>query len=211
LKDKKALGQLAAHFERIGAGSPVGMSVHQDSKDSTRLPRRHLAVGPGHAEPRLLYPGRATPDGHRAKYQAHVEKMLALAGHKDAAGQAARIVALETEIAKAQWSAVENRDPVKGYNKLSIAQLKALAPGFDWDGWMKEQGVAGKAKAVNVSQPSYLQALDKIIAATPVDTWKSYFAFRLLSAYAPYLSQDFVDESFAFRGTVLSGAKVNRR
>jgi predicted metalloendopeptidase len=146
----------------------------------------------------------------RAKYLAHVEKMLALAGHQNAAAEAKAIVALETGIAKAQWSAVENRDPVKGYNKMKVAELKTLAPGFDWATYLKDCGVAGKAAEVNVSQPSYLQGLDRIIAATPVETWKSYFAFRLISAYAPYLSQPFVDESFAFRGTVLSGAKVNR-
>jgi putative endopeptidase len=211
LKDKVGLGALAAHSSRVGAGSPVGMGVGQDSKQSTRylveisqsglgMPNRDFYISTGDAK--LM--------DTRAKYQAHVEKLLALAGQPDPAAQAARIVALETEIAKAQWSGVQNRDPVKTYNKMSIAQLKALAPSFNWDAWMKEQGVAGKAKEVNVSQPTYLQALDKIIAATPVDTWKSYFTFRLLSTYAPYLSQPFVDESFAFRGAVLSGAKVNR-
>ena len=211
LKDKKDLGKLAAHSTRLGAGSPVGIGVGQDSKQSTQylieisqsglgMPNRDFYIQENDAK--LM--------DTRAKYQAHVEKLLALAGQPDAAGQAARIVALETEIARAQWSAVQNRDPVKTYNKLSIAQLKALAPGFDWDGWMQEAGIAGKAQAVNVAQPGYLQALDKIVAATPVETWKSYFSLRLLSAYAPYLSQPFVDESFAFRGTVLTGAKVNR-
>jgi predicted metalloendopeptidase len=211
LKDKKGLAKLAAHSSRIGAGSPVGMGVGQDSKQSTRylveisqsglgMPNRDFYIQTGDAK--LM--------DTRARYQAHVEKLLALAGQPDAAGQAERIVALETEIAKAQWSAVQNRDPIKTYNKMGIAQLKALAPGFDWDGWMKEQGIAGKVKEVNVAQPTYLQALDKIIAATPVETWKSYFSFRLVSTYAPYLSKPFVDESFAFRGTVLSGAKVNR-
>lgn len=211
LRDKHGLGALAAHANRIGAGSPVAMSVGQDSKQSTRylveisqsglgMPNRDFYIQTGDAK--LM--------DTRAKYQAHVEKLLALAGQSDAAGQAARIVALETDIATAHWSAVQNRDPVKTYNKMTIAQLKALAPGFDWNGWMKEQGIAGKATEVTVSQPTYLQALDKIIAATPVDTWKSYFTFRLLSTYAPYLSQPFVDESFAFRGSVLSGAKVNR-
>jgi predicted metalloendopeptidase len=211
LKDKRGLGALAAHSSRIGAGSPVGMGVGQDSKQSTAYLVEISQSGLGLPNRDFyLQDSDAKLMDTRAKYQAHVEKLLALAGQPDAAGQAARIVALETDLAKAQWSAVQNRDPVKTYNKLSVAQLKALAPGFDWDGWMKETGIAGKVDAVNVSQPTYVQALDKIVAATPVETWKSYFTFRLLSTYAPYLSQDFVDESFAFRGTVLTGAKVNR-
>jgi predicted metalloendopeptidase len=148
----------------------------------------------------------------RAKYQVHVEKMLALAGHAQAqaAAEAAQVVALETGIARIQWTAVENRDPVKAYNKLSLAQLKALMPGFDWTPLLKDAGVAGKVDTLIVSQPSYLAGLDQLIAQTALPVWKTYFEFRLVSAYAPYLSQAFVDESFAFRGGVLSGAKVNR-
>jgi predicted metalloendopeptidase len=210
LKDKKALAKVAARFERIGAGSPVNMDVHQDNKDSTRYIVDISQSGLGLPNRDFYLQDEARLADTRAKYQAHIEKMLGMAGHKDAAAEAKAIVALETEIAKAQWSAVENRDPVKGYNKMKAADLARLAPGFDWATYLKDCGVAAKANEVIVSQPSYLQGLDKIIAATPVETWKSYFAFRLISAYAPYLSQDFVDESFAFRGTVLSGAKVNR-
>jgi predicted metalloendopeptidase len=210
LKDKKALARVAARFERLGAGSPVNLSVHQDNKDSTRYIVDLSQSGLGLPNRDFYLQDEARLADTRAKYLAHVEKMLALAGHQNAAAEAKAIVALETEIAKAQWSAVENRDPVKGYNKMKVDELKTLAPGFDWATYLKDCGVAGKAAQVNVSQPSYLQGLDRIIAATPVETWKSYFAFRLISAYAPYLSQPFVDESFAFRGTVLSGAKVNR-
>jgi predicted metalloendopeptidase len=146
----------------------------------------------------------------RAKYQAHLEKLLALAGHKDAAGEAKQILALETDIAQAQWSAVENRDPVKAYNKLTIAELQALAPGQDWRAYLKGSGVAGKVDSVIVSQPSFLAGFDAIVRNTPLPVLKAYFEARLLSSYAPFLSQPFVAEGFAFRGMVLSGAKVDR-
>jgi putative endopeptidase len=209
LKNKKDLAKLAAHFERIGAGAPVGMGVRQDARESTRYVVGISQSGLGLPNRDFYLQDEARLKDTRAKYLAHVEKMLSLAGHKDAAAEAKAIVALETEIAKVQWSAVENRDPVKRYNKLKIAELKALAPNFDWTTYLKDTGVA-KASEVIVSQPSYLQGLDKLIDATPVETWKSYFAFRLISAYASYLSQDFEDEAFAFRGGVLAGTKENR-
>jgi predicted metalloendopeptidase len=211
LKDKKDLAKLAARFERIGAGSPVNMGVGQDSKESTRyiVGISQSGLGMPNRDYYLQLDDAKLADT-RAKYQAHIEKMLSLAGHQDAAAEAKAIVALETEIAKAQWSAVENRDPVKRYNKMKAADLKKLAPGFDWATYLKDTGVAAKAKEVIVSQPSYFQGLDKIIAATPVETWKSYFSFRLISAYASYLSPAFEDEAFAFRGGVLAGTKVNR-
>jgi len=210
LKDKRAIAALAAHFSRIDVGAPVAISVHQDEKDSTRMIVDISQSGLGLPNRDYYLQDEARLKDIRTKYQGHIEKMLALAGHADAAQEAAAIVALETEIARVQWSAVENRDPVKGYNMMRFAELQKLAPGFDWSAWMKGVGVAGKIKSINVSQPSYVAGLDKIIAATPVEVWRSYFAFHLLSAYAPYLSQDFVDESFAFRGAVLAGTKENR-
>ncbi len=210
LKDKRAIAPLAAHFSRIDAGAPVDMSVHQDEKDSTRMIVDISQSGLGLPNRDYYLQDEARLKDIRSKYQGHVEKMLALAGHANAAQEAAAIVALETEIARVQWTAVENRDPVKGYNMMSFAELQKLAPNFDWTAWMKGLGVAGKIKTINVSQPSFVAGLDKIIAATPVDVWRSYFEFRLLSAYAPYLSQNFVDESFAFRGAVLAGTKENR-
>jgi predicted metalloendopeptidase len=210
LKDKRAIAALAAHFARIDAGAPVAMSVHQDEKDSTRMIVDVSQSGLGLPNRDYYLQDEARLKDIRTRYQGHIEKMLALAGHADAAQEAAAIVALETEIARVQWSAVENRDPVKGYNKMSFAELRKLAPGFDWTAWMKGLGVAGKIESINVSQPSFISGLDRIIAATPLEAWRSYFEFRLLSAYAPYLSQNFVDESFAFRGAVLAGTKENR-
>ncbi len=210
LKDKRGMSALMAHFERIGAGAPFGMGVGQDNRDSTRYIVSIAQSGLGMPNRDYYLQDEARLKDTRAKYQAHVGKMLALAGHQDAEAKAARIVALETEIARAQWSAVENRDPVKRYNKMTLAELRKLAPGIDWDVYLKGVGVAGKADSVIVSQPSYMAALDKLVASTPLETWQPYFEFRLLSAYAPYLSQDFVDESFAFRGGVLGGATVNR-
>jgi predicted metalloendopeptidase len=210
LKDKQGIAALSAHFSRIGAGAPLDMYVGQDNRDSTRLVVGISQSGLGLPNRDYYLQDDARLKDIATKYQAHIEKMLALAGHTDAAAEAAQIVALEKEIARVQWSAVENRDPVKRYNKRSFAQLKELMPGFDWNAFAKGTGVAGKVDSFIVNQPSYLAGLDKLIAGTPLEVWKSYFAFRLLSSYAPYLSQPFVDESFAFRGAVLSGARENR-
>jgi len=211
LSGKKGLGALVAHLNRIDVGSPLDMSVRQDARDSTRYVVAIHQSGLGlPSRDYYLSDKDARLSEVRAKYQQHVEKMLALAGHAHVAEEAAQIVALETDIARAHWSAVENRDPVKTYNKLSLAELKALMPGFDVDAYLKGVGVAGKIDSVIVSQPSFLAALDKLVETTPLPVWKAYFEFHLVSSFAPYLSQAFVDESFAFRGAVLAGTKENR-
>ncbi|WP_228894745.1 M13 family metallopeptidase [Pseudoduganella aquatica] len=211
LSSKEGIAALAAHFNRIDATAPIDMGVRQDAKDSTRYVLGISQSGLGLPNRDYFLSDKdARLSDIRSKYQQHVQKLLALAGHADAAAEAEQIIALETGIAGAHWTAVERRDPVKGYNKLTLAQLKALMPNFDWAAYMQGAGVAGKADSVIVGQPSYLEGLDKLIAATPLPVWKAYFTFHLLSAYAPYLSQEFAAESFAFRGAILAGTKEQR-
>jgi putative endopeptidase len=104
-----------------------------------------------------------------------------------------------------QWSKVALRDPVKAYNKVELAKLAALAPGYDWNAYLKETGIAGKVKYLIVSQPSYIGGFNKLLKATPLATWKAYFQWHVLHANAPYLAKQYADENFAFYGTVLTG------
>jgi predicted metalloendopeptidase len=143
----------------------------------------------------------------RAKYLKHVEKMLALAGDTNAAANAKAIVDFETEIARVQWTKVENRDPVKTYNKVELADMAKVAPGYDWKSWLDAAGISAKAGYVIVSQPSYLKGFAELSAKTPLDTWKTYLQAHLVGSYANYMSKAFVDERFSFYGTTLSGVK----
>lgn len=210
LTDKKQLPALIAHFHQIGASAPYAISIHQDNKESTRYVADIVQSGLGMPN-RDFYvkPDDARMAGIRAKYQLHVEKILTLAGNKQAAGNARRIVELETELAKVQWSAVENRDPVKGYNKISIEKLGTLTSAYAWPSYLAAAGMQGKVTELNVSQPSYLTGFNRVLQETPLAVWKSYFEWHLLNSYSPYLSAAFADESFAFKGSVLTGAKEN--
>jgi len=100
---------------------------------------------------------------------------------------------------------VQNRDPVKVYNKKELTQLAALTPGYDWKSYLTDAGLDGKLSYVIVSQPSYMTGFDKILKSTPLATWKNYFTWHVLSGNARYLSKAFSDENFAFYGTALNG------
>ena len=144
-----------------------------------------------------------------AAYTAHVERMLRLAKVADAKRLAAEIVAFETQIAKAQWSKVANRDAVKTYNRKSRDKLAQLAPGFDWNGYFDAVG-AGAAKELIVGQPSYVTAAAKMTDDVPLATWQAWLKWRVISHYASVLSKDLVDANFAFYGTTLHGIPQNR-
>jgi predicted metalloendopeptidase len=216
MKDKKdiakLLGDLGKWTSQSGSFGPSGTSlpfvtfVHQDNKDSTKyvvdlqqsgigLPDRDYYLKDDDAKLKQM----------RADYEKHVEKMLALAGDKNAAKDAKEILELETDIAKAQWTKVELRDPQNAYNKIDIAKLDTVAPNFDWKAYLDAAEISGKVDYVIVGQPTYMTALTKIIAKTPLPVWKAYFRWHVLNDYARFLSKPFVDENFAFNGTTLSG------
>lgn len=210
LKDKHHIPALIAHFNQIGVGAPYSISIGQDNKESTSYLAQLGQSGLGLPNRDFyLKLDDAKMVDIRAKYQLHVEKILQLAGNKDAANNAKIILDLETELAKAQWSAVENRDPVKRYNKLSIAQLGKLMPGYDWQAYLKAAGMQDKVAFVNVRQPSYLSGFATVLENTPLSAWKSYFEWHLLNHYSAYLTPAFEAESFAFKGKVLTGASQN--
>ena len=109
-----------------------------------------------------------------------------------------------------QWTKVELRDPIKRYNKVNIAKLGEVAPSNDWDAYLNATKIAGKTGYVIVGQPSYLKGMVALLDQTSLDTLKSYFRWQVLHASAPYLSKAYVDENFAFYGTVLSGVTEMR-
>ena len=208
LQDKKEIPALIAHFNKLSVGAPYDFGIHQDARDSTKYV---VDIGQGGLGlPDRDYYLDANKADTRAKYLAHVEKMLTLVGDQNAAANAKEILALETELAKVQWSKVANRDPVKTYNKVELAKLAGLAPAYDWNSWLNVTGITGKVNYVIVSQPSYLKGFNDVLGKTPLSTWKAYFTWHLAHANAAFLSKVFVDENFAFYGTTLSGVTEMR-
>eukprot|EP01114_Cavostelium_apophysatum_P011851 TRINITY_DN2637_c0_g1_i2.p3 TRINITY_DN2637_c0_g1~~TRINITY_DN2637_c0_g1_i2.p3 ORF type:complete len:687 (-),score=219.06 TRINITY_DN2637_c0_g1_i2:903-2963(-) len=207
IKDKAELPATFARLGRIGVTTPYDFYIHQDAKDSTKYVADLVQTGLGMPDrDYYLKLDDAKLADTRAKYQQHVEKMLALSGDQNAAANAKAIVDLETELAKIQWTKVENRDPIKTYNKVDTAKLAELAPGYDWNAWLAESGIGAKTSYVIVSQPSYLKGVAEIVNRVPLETWKVYLRMHLVNGYANYLSKAFVDQRFAFHGTTLSGA-----
>ncbi|MGE8645453.1 M13 family metallopeptidase [Acinetobacter vivianii] len=203
LQSKKGFAQLMGHFSRIGVRTPFDISIGQDMK------RSDVMIA-GLVQRRLGLPDRDyyLKDDQkfvetRAKYLKHIERMLQLSGDQQAAQHAKEILTLETELAKIQWSNVQNRDLSKRYNIYKTKDLKKLTSTFDWNTYLSSVGVKDKIQTIQVNQLSYFQSLDPVIDRTPLNVWKAYFKWNLISSFAPYLSKAFVDESFAFYGKTL--------
>ena len=190
---------------------PLNLVVHQDNKDATKYIADLQQSGLGLPDrDYYIKDDDAKLKGIRAQYQTFLEKILGMAGDKSPAATAKSIVALETALAKAQWTKVDLRDPIKGYNKTEIAKLATIAPGFDWDAYLDAAGIKGKVDVVNFAQPSYVTAFAKLVKEQPLATWKAYLRWKVLRDSAPNLSKDFVDTHFAFYGTTLRGIPENQ-
>jgi putative endopeptidase len=143
----------------------------------------------------------------RKAYAAHVERLFALAGFSDAAARAQRVLALETEIARAQWNASDSTDAAKTNVQWARDAFATEAPGIDWTAFFKAAGLAGQPR-FGAWQASAIKGISAQATATPLDAWRDYLAFHAIARRARALPKAFADESFAFNGTVLAGTTV---
>lgn len=205
VKNIADLQQLFGTFLVRGIGSVVGVDTDADPGDPTHnlvfigqsgigLPDEEYYRDPAHAQ-------------IRDQYRAHVERMFGYAGFADAAEQAQKVIDLETEIAAHHWDKVEVRDLNKMYNPFSWAELQDSTQNLDWSAVLIQgMGLPETAVATVVNaQPSFFSGLDQLLVPERLDHWMSWARWRVITSRASYLSSDFVNENFAFYGTVLSG------
>ncbi len=140
----------------------------------------------------------------RAAYQAYIAQMLTLSGWSDPQGNAAAILAMETDLARASWDRVQRRDRDKTYNPTTAGELQAMAPGFDFKRYLSAADLSSADKLV-LSDNTAFAPKAKIFADTPLPVLQAWLAFNMADTMAPYLSQPFVDARFEFRNKTLQG------
>ncbi|RXH55083.1 M13 family metallopeptidase [Granulicella sibirica] len=207
--DKKAIAALDLELQKKFASEAFfGVYVSQDQVDSTK---QILATNQGG----LTLPDRDyyLNDDDRSKklreqYVAHVSKMFELLGDTSdlAAKEAADVLRIETTLAKGSMARVDMRDPAKRYHIMTVAEIQALSPDFDWQKFLAGMGV-GSAPTLNVASPGYVKAASDVIENESIPAIKSYLRWHGLHGAAPMLSKPFVDENFNFFAATLSGQK----
>ena len=203
VKSKAELDAIYAKANRIGVNSAFRMFVGQDDKSPEQYAITMIQGGIGMPDRDYYLSNDAKLVETRAKYLQHLTNVLNLAGEANAAARAKAILDFETKVAKVHWTKAESRDATKTYNKLSLTQLKKLAPGFDFGGFLT--GAGANVNSVIVAQPSAFKGEAALLAAAPVGVLKDQLLVRSLDAYAPYLPAAFDNERFAFFGTALAG------
>ena len=195
------------HLQSFGVLAPVAVRSTPDVHDPAQtiadigsaglgMPDRDYYLKP---EPRFIET--------RAKYLAHVAKMLELAGAPPQQAQldAQAVFRMEKAFALASLDNVSLRNPKATDHKMSFAALERLAPAFDWNRYFTEAGIP--KTDLNVDEPRFLRAVSLELQQAPLADWRVYLRWQFLHASVDGLSTPFVEENFAFYGAYLGGAK----
>jgi putative endopeptidase len=207
--DAAALVRLMARLQLEGVvGGFLAPYVNTDAGDPTRyvvyLQQHGLGL------PDESYYREESFEEIRRAYIAHIARMLQLGGwapdEQAAAAAAERIMAVETALAAAHWSAVDNRDAVRTYNLVGLADVPDLLEGVSVAQWLAATGAPmAHVEDVVVRQPSFVEALAGIVAGQPLAAWQDWLAWSVVRSSAALLDAEIVQANFGFYGTVLSG------
>ncbi|MFN8611552.1 MAG: M13 family metallopeptidase [Vulcanimicrobiota bacterium] len=180
----------------------------QDSKDSSLVIGQLNQGGLGLPECEYYTRNDEKSKKIREQYQAFLVEVFRKWGDDEATAltKSKQVFDLETRLAKASMTMVEQRDPKATYHPVTVAQLAREAPGLDWPRYFKEMG-APPLKSVNISSPKYFKSLGGIIKSTPLEAQKAYLQWNVLRKSADYLTEDWAVLSFGFYGKTLTGAQ----
>ncbi|MGC3977729.1 MAG: M13 family metallopeptidase [Paludibacteraceae bacterium] len=198
-----------AELNKLSIGTLFDAGVRQDDKKSDEMTFYLGQGGLGLPDRDYYFNTDEQTAKIRAAYPKHIANMFRITGidAKKADDFAAKVMKIETELAKYSRKLEALRDPYANYNKFSASDLqKKFTPNIDWNKWTREIGIT-KIDSIVVGQPEFFIQLNKMLKSTNIDDWKIYLKWHILTNYAAYLSDELVKEDFTFYNQMLNGAK----
>ncbi len=206
IKTKSDLFKTTALLNKKGISGMIGFYVYSDFKNSNANTCYLAQSGMGLPDKDFYFEAQYEPI--KKEYTEHIERMFFCLGNLAVTAKvnAEIIMKIETELAKFSQNATEQRDVEKQYNPISSIQLKVLRPNINFDDYFLTIGIKTPDILV-LNQPKFYEGLNTTINTISIPEWKVFLKWKLISEAAQYLSSNFVNESFKFNGTVLSGKK----
>ena len=210
IKDVPSLISVVAAMKKIGSSTLFGDYVGQDAKNSEKMAYQFYQGGIGLPEREYYFKNDSATIAIRNAYIDYIEKILTLSGKQPAIAKTAAndILKMETALAQSHRKMEELRDPYKNYNKMSIEGMNKMAGNINWKAYLQMMQVNG-IDSVIVGQPDFFGTLNKELSSTPIEIWKNYLTFNLISDYAAVLPDVYGKASFDFN-KLLNGAKVRK-
>lgn len=197
---------LAMQEKFLGGGAFFDFDVDPDLKNSKLMAVYFSQGGLGLPDRDYYTKTDKRSKEIREKYVQHISRMLTFEGMSPASSmeQAKRIMALETKLAEASMTNVEQRNVVALYNKMPLKELGKLTPAIDWPQYLKDLGIH-ELDSVIVTQPKFMKAFQTIVKTVPVSQWKEYLRWKLIDHTASYLNHAIVKADFDFHSKELRG------
>lgn len=144
----------------------------------------------------------------REAYVKHILRMFKLFGYDDAEQRAQTVLRLETRLAKAALNNVELRDPIRNYNKMTMAELQQLVPEVNWNSFFNAMNI--HTDSLSVGQIDHLKECGKLLAEEPLEDIKTLFLWQAIDGSASFLSDEIYMANFDFYGRIMSGSEEPR-
>lgn len=204
--------QLAAYFAyaiKYGYSTPLSFFQYADFKSPNEYALYAWQSGLGLPDREYYLKDDEKSQNILKQYQAHIARMFDLAGLEQGEQHATMLLALETQIAEQHMKKEQTRDWAGNYAKLSLAEMKSLMPEFDWDSFIQSSGFDAPEHMI-IMQKDFLAAIDRIIANTSLDNWKTFLKWGLVNSSASMLNQELDQANFEFYSKVLYGVEEQR-
>ncbi len=211
IQTMKDVQKQIAHFHTIGVGSVFGFFGSIDIKNS-EMNIAHLNQGGLGMSDRDYYLNEDERSVEiREAYKKHLVKMLMLSGisEEKATDMSKTIMKIETRLAKASFTRLENRNPHATYNKKTQEEVSNLYSNFDWKMYMTAIGVEYEGE-INVRQPKFFKEVNNMMAEITIEEWKDYFYWNFFNTTANYLTQEIQEQNFDFYGRTMQGSQEMR-
>ncbi|MCX6215067.1 M13 family metallopeptidase [Spirosoma sp.] len=209
LTDVPGVLKLVAEEQKAGDRSIIGFYVGPDNKRSSINIAQFSQTGIGLPERDYYFKTDSSTSLIQKAYRNYLTRLFELTGTdaNTARKNASVTYDIEKQLATAHRTNIERRDVKANYNKLAIADLAQKQPTLNWPTLLSNLGV--QADSVNVAQPGYYDKLNTMLTSVSIEDWKVYLKAHALTNYAGYLSQPFVDESFAY-SKILTGQAAKK-
>lgn len=211
IADKAEIPALMAELQRKGNDIYFSLYVGADAMDSRNNLVQTYQSGLSLGEKEYYLENDEATLKTRQQYQAHVARMFELCGFTpdEAKQKMEAVLAIETRLAKASFSAVEQRNPRANYHKMSLDEAKKQVPGFDWDAYLSAIGLK-EVNELSISQVEPVKEVAAIINTVPLADQKAYIQWKLIDHAASLLNDELDTQNFEFYGKQLAGKQEQR-
>ncbi|MFH7012812.1 M13 family metallopeptidase [Flavobacterium sp. FlaQc-52] len=209
ISDVPSLMNFVVNEVKVDNSSIIGFGVLPDDKNSSMNIAQVYQTGIGLPDKDYYFKSDSSTVAIQKSYKKYLAALFQQTGSnaKEAIKNANVVYDIDKQLAVSHKTKVELRDVQANYNKMAVTDLVKRHPNIGWNTFLNNLGA--KTDSINVCQPAYYDALNKLLKTIPITNWKIYLKANSLERYADDLSKPFVDASFEYT-KVLSGQAVQK-